>query len=259
MKHDFEERRQKRIDGARGRAAKNKQEAEILYRSAKNMAGAIPMGQPILVGHHSEGRDRRYRQKINDTFGKSFEKQDKAAYYEQKAETIEENDAIFSDDPNALQKLTDKLNGLKTVQEFMKAANKCLKKDDKEAFLKLEMGTEALWQQLNVSDRLHGKGFPHYKLTNNGANIRRIEQRIAALQRQEVRPAVDKTVKGIRIFENTEANRLQVIFSDKPAEPVRKTLKANGFRWSPTENAWQRHLSRQSLYTAEQIINGLSD
>ncbi|WP_461791676.1 DUF3560 domain-containing protein [Pedobacter sp.] len=65
MKHDFEERRQKRIDSARKRAQKNGQEADSLYGSAMEMARQIPMGQPILVGHHSEKADRRYREKTS--------------------------------------------------------------------------------------------------------------------------------------------------------------------------------------------------
>ena len=48
------------------------------------MASAIPFGQPILVGHHSEGRDRRYRDRIHNTFGKAFATMDKADYYEER-------------------------------------------------------------------------------------------------------------------------------------------------------------------------------
>jgi hypothetical protein len=259
MKHDFEERRNRRIINAQKRATKNEAEADSLYKSAKDMAGFIPFGQPILIGHHSEKRDRNFREKIHNTFGKSFEKSKKAEYYADKAESIENDNAVYLDDPEALQKLTDKLNGLKTIQEFMKAANKCLKKDDKEAFLKLDFGTESLWEQLNTADRVHGKGFPHFKLTNNNANIRRIEQRIAQLKKQETKQAVDKTINGVRIYENTEANRLQVIFEGKPSDEVRKQLKANCFRWSPTEGAWQRHISPHALYSAERIAEKIGD
>ena len=258
MKHDFEERKQRRIENAKRRAIKNEQEADSLYKSAHEMASYIPFGQPILVGHHSEKRDRRYRQQIHDKFGKSFEKRGKATYYAEKAESIENDNAIYADDPEALQKLTDKLNGLKTVQEFMKAANRCIKKQDKAAFLKLEMGTENLWEQLNAEGQFGGKGFPHFRLTNNNANIRRIEQRIAGLKKQETKPAVDKTINGIRIYENREAGRLQMYFKGKPSEEMRKLLKANGFRWSPTEGAWQRHISNSALYSAEAITKRLS-
>lgn len=258
MKHDFEERRQRRIDNARYRATKNQSESVRLFKRSDEMASAIPMGQPILIGHHSERRDLRYREKIGDTMRKSIEHQKKAGYYEDKAESIENNNAISSDDPQALQKLNDKLNGLKTSQEFMKAANRCLKKQDKQAFLKLDWGTEKLWEQLNVEGQFGGKGFAHYKLTNNSANIRRIAERIKDLQRQEDKPAVDKTINGVRIFENREANRLQIIFEDKPDAEIRKLLKSNGFRWSPSESAWQRHIGNHAVYTAESIANKIA-
>lgn len=222
------------------------------------MASAIPMGQPILIGHHSEKKDRNYRSRIGNKFQQAGIKLDKAAYYEEKAKAIENNDAIFSDDPNALDKLTDKLNGMKTTQEFMKAANKCLKKNDKDGFLKLQFGTLELWEQLNVVDRLHGKGFPSFKLTNNSANIRRIEQRIAQLQKLETKTAYDQTINRIRILENLEANRLQIIFPGKPEEEARKKLKSAGFRWSPSESAWQRHISNGALFNAKMIVNALA-
>lgn len=103
MKHNFEESRQKRIENAKRMAAKAEREAEELYNEAKKMSSAIPFGQPILVGHHSAGRDRRYRDKINNKFVKAFKTQDKTKYYAEKADTIESNDSIFGDDPKALQ------------------------------------------------------------------------------------------------------------------------------------------------------------
>jgi len=60
MKQDFEERREKRIETAQQRALKNETESNFLYKKAKEMASMIPLGQPILVGHHSEKGDRNY-------------------------------------------------------------------------------------------------------------------------------------------------------------------------------------------------------
>lgn len=47
--------------------------AEALHDRARDMASVIPFGQPILVGHYSERRDRNYRGKIRRTFERSFE------------------------------------------------------------------------------------------------------------------------------------------------------------------------------------------
>ncbi len=256
MKNDYEQRRQKRIENAKSRAEKNIREAEELYDKAKGMASVIPFGQPILVGHHSEKRDRNYRDKIHNTFGRSFEKSEKAEYYKDKAETIENNDAISSDDPQALQKLRDKLRGLKESQEFMKAANKCIRKKDKEGFLKLPYATEQMWTKL-IEPNYLGIGFAPFSLKNNNANIRAVENRIKYLEQIEARTEIDLTINGVRIYENHDAGRLQLFFPGKPSEEIRKQLKKSGFRWSPSQNAWQRHISPNAIYLAKQIVTAM--
>lgn len=195
------------------------------------MADCIPFGQPILVGHHSEHRDRNFRKKIHNTFGKSFEAQDKAKHYEQKAATLENNRAIFSDDPQAIQKLEQKLADLKGSQEFMKAANKCIKKQDKDGFLKLPFATEKMWVELNNPSFRGRVGFPSYALQNNNAEISRVKKRIEFLKQQATQETNEVTFNGVRMVQNVEANRVQLFFDSIPGEEVRKKLKANGFRW----------------------------
>jgi hypothetical protein len=48
---------------------------------------------------------------------------------------------------------------------------------------------------------------------------------------------------GGRVELNAELNRLQVFFNEKPNETTRAALKANGFRWAPSEGAWQKQLT----------------
>lgn len=80
------ERAKGKIEYCQDKALQNQEKAEEIYNIAKKKASVIPFGQPILVGHHSEGRDRRYRAGIERTYSKSFETLDKANYYNQKAE-----------------------------------------------------------------------------------------------------------------------------------------------------------------------------
>jgi len=79
-----------RAEKAEQRAEKAEKKSEQLYNRAKNMASAIPLGQPILIGHHSEKRDRNYRDRIHNTFGKAFKEQDKTSYYRNKAATAKQ-------------------------------------------------------------------------------------------------------------------------------------------------------------------------
>ena len=87
----------------------------------------IPMGQPILVGHHSEGRHRRDLNRIDSNMRKSIEAEEKANYYKEKAANAQNSYAISSDDPEAIVKLIEKYNLLVKNQEFMKSANKIVK------------------------------------------------------------------------------------------------------------------------------------
>ena len=52
---------------------------------------------------------------------------------------------------------------------------------------------------------------------------------------------------------NTDANRLQIFFEEKPDEAARAELKSNGFRWSPKEGAWQRQLTSNAYYAADYV------
>jgi hypothetical protein len=53
------------VDVHERRAGGARVAGQALYDDAHRMADAIPFGQPILDGHHSEGRDRRYRDRIH--------------------------------------------------------------------------------------------------------------------------------------------------------------------------------------------------
>lgn len=85
MERDKEraERRQERLGE---KAGKLERKSEALLDQAHKMASVIPFGQPILVGHHSEGRDRRFRGRIHDKFGKGFETMDEAKEVSQRLE-----------------------------------------------------------------------------------------------------------------------------------------------------------------------------
>lgn len=253
MKHDFNERKENRINYARAQAAKNEKESDQLYNAATDMDSVIPMGQPILIGHHSERSDRRYREKIHHTMGHSVDRQKKANYYAERAETIASNNAIFSDDPEALSKLKDKLAKLQALQSFMKAANRCLRRQNKAAFLLLPSATAEMWTQLNDTSHCNFVVFPSYSLTNNNAKIKTTESRIKMLEAIEARSEFDEQIGSVRVWENKEAGRLQMIFEGKPVEEIRKELKRHGFRWSGSQGAWQRHISTTALYWAKLI------
>ena len=88
-------------------AQKAQTESDRIAKQSRDMISAIPMGQPILVGHHSEMRDRRYRQRAWDKMDKAYQLSKKSDYYENKASSVGKA-GISADDANAIAKLAQK-------------------------------------------------------------------------------------------------------------------------------------------------------
>ncbi|TCL74260.1 hypothetical protein EDC14_1004198 [Hydrogenispora ethanolica] len=165
---------------------------------------------------------------------------------------------ISSDNPNAIELLKEKIAKLERNQEMMKAANKIIRSksemSDKINSL-VEVGfTEEQAEKLFVPDCYGGIGFEPFELTNNSANIRRLKQRLEGLERKHNDSPTEKETDGIKIFENVEANRVQIFFPSIPASNVRNYLKSNGFHWSPSNSCWQRMRSVQASHIAEKVI-----
>lgn len=167
---------------------------------------------------------------------------------------------IKSDDKDAVAKLEKKLADLRALQEKMKSANKAIRMKDMaagDAKLKDLGFTNVEITQLRQPDFCGRVGFPDYAMKNNNANIHRIEGRIKELQRtKEAEPAETET-EHYRVVENTEQMRLQVFFDGKPAAEVRNVMKANGFRWAPSNGCWQRQLTDNARYSMRHVEEGL--
>ena len=162
---------------------------------------------------------------------------------------------ISADDPQAVQKLEKKLESLEKSQETMKAVNAYYRKHKTldgcphlppEELEKLKADMASSWH-------LEDKPFATWALSNNSAEIRRVKDRIKSLSQQKEIGFVGWEFDGGKVEANTEANRLQIFFEDKPDEATREALKSNGFRWSPKAGAWQRQLTSNAYYAADYI------
>jgi len=252
--NDFESQRAEKAARFRELAAKHENISTGRHLAARQRLEMIPLGQPILVGHHSEKRHRKDLTRIDEHFAKAKEHHDKAEYFRRRAAAAESNVAIFSDDPDATEKLVDKIERLKKRQGVMKRANQLIRKADREGLADLGFSEETI-TKLFSQDYAGRTGFPNYALTNNSANIRRLEKRLAAIQNaQDDETTEEQFPGGVRLVDNVEANRLQIFFPKIPSEEIRRELKCNGFHWSPTVGAWQRHRSNRAMYLAKLIL-----
>jgi len=247
----YEERLERKRERYKDLAAKARKQSDSVYQHARSMSSCIPFGQPILVGHHSERRDRNFRSRIHNTYGKSFKLNDKASYYEGKASSVGSG-GISSDDPEAIQKLKAELAACEANQANMKAANKLLKKRDMAGLKALGYSDEAIHELLNprFSNNI---GYASFTLSNNNANIRRIKLRIQDLENRAKRQDKEEEGNGYTYREDTAENRVMFIFDGKPDEATRGVLKRHIFKWSPSRGAWVRQLNNAGLYAAQQI------
>lgn len=169
---------------------------------------------------------------------------------------------IKSDDERAVEKLEEKLEDLKETQERMKAANKAIRMKDTEAGddALREMGySEEAIKQLREPDYCGRLGYPGYLLTNNNANIHRVEERLNRLKEVKEKGSSKQEFGTFKVVENTEAMRYQIIFDGKPDTEVRTLLKSNGFKWAPSKGAWQRQITTNGKYALNRVVEKLKE
>jgi len=248
--NDYEERKQARIDRYHEKAEQARTESHTLFEQSSDMASAIPMGQPV----HGE-TDRRYRDKIGRKMDQSVAASKKADYYERKARAAENNKAISSDDPEAIDKLTKKLESLQALQSRMKKINAYYRKNgtcqgfdglsDEEADkIDKRVETAYSWQKAP---------YPAFVLSNNNQTINTVKKRIQQLTETKERGYQGWEFDGGEVIANTDLNRLQIVFDGIPSAEVRQELKSRGFHWARIEGAWQRQLNDNAIYAASHI------
>ena len=142
-------------------------------------------------------------------------------------------DVIKSSDSDAIEQLKSKLKKLQAEREQIKTENKQLKAK---------------------GESIHAP----YILQNLGQNIRNVEQRIEQLEKTKAKPTSDVTKQYnttvCKVVENTEIMRLQLLFDGKPNDEIRSILKSHAFKWSPSNEAWQRQLTNNAKYETKSLL-----
>lgn len=191
----YRERREARAERLREWAAKREAKAEAEYATASARAEIIPFGQPILVDHYSAGRDRRYRERISRGYERSFEHAEKARSMSSRADGIEGQLAasIYDDDPDAVDRLREKLARLeaerKRITDYNASCRKALKADPESKYGDLSILDGR--QRKNLVDLYRvcsyqvrpGGAFPSYATSNLSGQISQVRARIARLDR----------------------------------------------------------------------------
>ena len=213
----YEQKRAARAVRLRKRADKLRTEAGALEAHSQRMAGVMA-GTPILVGHHSQRRHERDLEKMHDRTRRSIKNVEQAKRLERRAQIAESgNGAISSDDPDAVKKLREKLAGMEREFPALKG----------------------------------------YQRTNARQELVRIRKRIEDIEARAKKAGQEVTINGTRIVWNGDENRVQIHFAEKPSEAIRKELKSHGFKWAPSQDAWQRIATENAWYYANSIVKGV--
>lgn len=166
---------------------------------------------------------------------------------------------ILSGDADAIERLKQKIADAEKAQETMKLRNAYYRKH--KTLKGCEGVPDSLAAKLDAAIPTTFEKVPYasWELSNNNANIKRVKERLAKLEREKSAEAGAWDTEGLAltVVENKEIMRLQVIFEDKPSAEVRDLLKGAAFHWSPSQNAWQRQLTDNARYALENVLKKL--
>lgn len=228
------ERLERKIERRSEWAASATAKSDALATASHDMLSAIPFGQPILVGHHSERRDRNYRNRAWNKMGQAVELSKKAEMHESKAANLEAalERTVFSDDENAVEAIEARIAAREAEREQMKVINRLYKKADAEGLKALGVDYDALKEKLAALGAYFGQA-PHmpYELSNLGGRISADKKRLEAIKRQNARKdAAAATENGVTVTDHGN-DYTSVTFAEKPDYAIIRALKDAGFRW----------------------------
>jgi len=98
-----------------------------------------------------------------------------------------------------------------------------------------------------------------YQMTNNNAMIKNTKDRIAQLEaKHKQSQEVDGGSKEYefpdgKVVVNYAEERVQLFYNEKPNSETIEKLKRNGFKWSYTNEAWQRMITNATFYDVQNI------
>lgn len=231
-------------------ADKAQAKADARFETTRTLADAIPLGQPILVGHHSEGRARRDAERIRNGMNKAVELTNLAAHHEAKASGIaaQLERSVFSDDTNAIEALEARIAERERECAHRKTVNAAFRKlgegQKLEKLAQLAAANVVTPAEALEISRFWGlchweeNPYPAYANTNARANIRRDRERIEEIKRRTVKAeAAAAAPNGVSITRHGPQNWCVVTFAEKPAREVLDALRAAGYRWGG--GSWQ--------------------
>jgi hypothetical protein len=146
------------------------------------------------------------------------------------------------------------------MQEYYKLVNATYRawKKNPESILKADLSDDIKKIITNWTPKYSFEKSPiqGYIMTNNLANIKRIEQRVKELEAKEVKKECENKdftfASGVVSF-NYSIDKICIKHNSKPERSVIDQLKRNGFHWSPSNVCWMRQITPDAIYKTETL------
>lgn len=244
--------------------AKRHTEFSLAYIAANsNMASAMVTGpsnfpvrrqQKLMRQHHTKW------EKLRDHMQIGIKSVSRAAFPHG-----DPKNGIRSDNPEAIDLLERKIAKLEENQEYYKKANRdvkaAMKFADPVAVMVGKGYSEEQAREYTTYKYswMRTRTFESFVTSNNLANIKRLKGRLAALKRAKAAETQNQQYElengeTFELVRNSDAMRIQLLFDGKPSGLTRAALKSKGFRWAPSQSAWQRHLNNNGEYALKHLI-----
>lgn len=193
-------------------------------------------------------------------------------------------DKIDITDPYAIEKMSGKIKYMENAHEVTLMYRKECRKlgistmnwndtpEEQEKRKEAIALTRKAAQEKGITDNQIKQGIAHPFTQNQNQELARNKQRLEEMKARKAAIEVMNTVNsdgetentsnpgrvdfdGGYIYENLEMDRIQIIYDEKPSREVIDKLKHSGFRWSPSQGAWQRQLNRNGRMAVNRIMS----
>jgi hypothetical protein len=230
------ERIARKIEKRTNWAESRKQDSVRRFDTAHAAVAGIPLGQPILVGHHSERHHRADLERHDRSMRAAIESQEMAQHHKSVAVSLQNalDTSIFSDDRDAVEALEARIAEREAESERMRFINKAHAKYIKTG--KLDAGlTPAETAQIQNYKPAHSWE-PHpyapFQLSNLRERITADKKRLETIKMRNARTERAKNSGGVVIEKSADGARCQVSFAEKPAREILNDLRGADFHFS---------------------------
>ena len=93
-----------------------------------------------------------------------------------------------------------------------------------------------------------------FGLQNNLANIKRVEERIQVIESKQGKEDSEKVYSWGKLELSYTDDRMRIRHNERPDSDTTTLLKKNGFKWSPSNGAWQRQITGNAFWSLNHNI-----